>query len=131
MTGFVKIGHVSELEAAGQFSRWVGNHDILVFRHDGAIRAFSNICPHFGGPVGYHQMRNGTFTCLWHNLQFDAATGRCKSMPKFALREYRLRIEAGEIYALLVEQPDDAPACRDRDLAALGALQPEEASAAS
>ncbi len=117
MTGFVKIGDARELDAAGQFSRWVGNHDILVFRHNGVIRAFSNICPHFGGPVGYHQMRNGTFTCLWHNLQFDAATGQCKSVPKFQLREYRLRIAAGEIYALLVEHPDGEPALRNDDLA--------------
>ena len=28
--GFVKVGDVAELGAAGQFSRWVGNHDILV-----------------------------------------------------------------------------------------------------
>jgi nitrite reductase/ring-hydroxylating ferredoxin subunit len=131
MTGFVKIGHVHELEAAGQFSRWVGNHDVLVFRHNGTIRAFSNICPHFGGPVGYHQMRNGTFTCLWHNLRFDAATGRCRSVPKFRLREYRLRIEAGEIYALLVEQSEDELVCRDRGLAAASTSQPEETETAS
>lgn len=121
MTAFVKIGDVNELDAAGQFSRWVGNHDILVFRHKGAVRAFSNICPHFGGPVGYHQMQNETFTCLWHNLQFDAATGQCKSVPKFRLREYRIRIEAGEIYALLVEHPDAAPVFCDRGLANAGA----------
>jgi nitrite reductase/ring-hydroxylating ferredoxin subunit len=131
MTGFVKIGYLRELEEAGQFSRWVGNHDILVFRQDGAIRAFSNICPHFGGPVGYHQMQDGTFTCLWHNLQFDTATGRCRNVPKFKLREYRLKIIAGDIYALLVEPPDDLPARRDRDLAVAEPQQSGEAKTAS
>lgn len=128
MTDFVKIGEVRELDAAGQFSRWVGNHDILVCRHDGAIRAFSNICPHFGGPVGYHRMRNGTFTCLWHNLRFDAATGQCRTVAKFRLREYRLRIEAGAIYALLVEHPGAEPAGRDRVPA--GTARPEKARTA-
>jgi nitrite reductase/ring-hydroxylating ferredoxin subunit len=105
-TGFVKVGHVSELEAAGQFSRWVGSHDILVFRRNGLIRAFSNICPHFGGPVGYHQLTDGRFTCLWHNLHFDADTGQCLSVAKFKLREYKLMIENDVIFVQLVERLD-------------------------
>ncbi|MBV9378313.1 MAG: Rieske (2Fe-2S) protein [Alphaproteobacteria bacterium] len=100
---FVKIGYISELEPAGQFSRWVSNHDILVFRRNGVIRAFSNVCPHFGGPVGYHQMTEGKFTCLWHNLQFDADTGQCLSVTKFKLREYKLMIKDEIIFARLVE----------------------------
>ena len=102
--GFVKVGHLSELEGAGQFSRWVGNHDILVFRWNGVIRAFSNICPHFGGPVGYHKLTKGKFTCLWHNLQFDADSGQCLSVSKFKLREYKLMINDVDICALLVEK---------------------------
>jgi nitrite reductase/ring-hydroxylating ferredoxin subunit/putative flippase GtrA len=102
--GFVKVGQVAELDEAGQFSRWVGNHDILVFRYNGAIRGLSNICPHFGGPVGYYQLRNGKFTCLWHNLQFDAESGRCVGLPKLRLREYKITVQNGEIYAQLVEE---------------------------
>jgi nitrite reductase/ring-hydroxylating ferredoxin subunit/putative flippase GtrA len=102
--GFVKVGHVAELGAAGQFSRWVGNHDILVFRRNGSIRGLSNICPHFGGPVGYYRLREGKFTCLWHNLQFDADSGRCVMFPKLRLREYKIKVQEGEIYARLVEE---------------------------
>jgi nitrite reductase/ring-hydroxylating ferredoxin subunit len=104
--GYVKVGHVSELDGAGQFSRWVCNHDILVFRRNGVIRAFSNICPHFGGPVGFHELTDGKFTCLWHNLQYDADTGQCLSVAKFKLREYKLMIKDGEIFANLVEYGD-------------------------
>ena len=102
-TDFVKVGHLSELDGAGQFSRWVGNHDILVFRRNGVIRAFSNICPHFGGPVGYHELTEGRFTCLWHNLQYDADTGQCLSVAKFKLREYKLMIKDADVFAQLVE----------------------------
>jgi nitrite reductase/ring-hydroxylating ferredoxin subunit len=101
--GFVKVGEVAEFGSAGQFSRWVGNHDILVFRHNGTIRGLSNICPHFGGPVGYYQLRDGRFTCLWHNLQFDADSGRCVAFPKLRLREYKIEVREGVIYAQLVE----------------------------
>jgi nitrite reductase/ring-hydroxylating ferredoxin subunit len=102
-TGFVKVGHLSELDGAGQFSRWVGKHDILVFRRNGVIRAFSNICPNFGGPVGYHELTDGRFTCLWHNLQYDADTGQCLSVAKFKLREYKLMIKDADVFAQLVE----------------------------
>jgi nitrite reductase/ring-hydroxylating ferredoxin subunit/putative flippase GtrA len=115
--GFVKVGEVAELGTAGQFSRWVGNHDILVFRHNGAIRGLSNVCPHFGGPVGYYQLRDGRFTCLWHNLQFDADNGRCIAFPKLRLREYKIKVQEGEIYAELAEE-EPAPAT---DTAALSA----------
>ena len=67
------------------------------------IRAFSNICPHFGGPVGYHELRDGRFTCLWHNLQYDADTGQCLSVAKFKLREYKLIIKDADVFAQLVE----------------------------
>jgi nitrite reductase/ring-hydroxylating ferredoxin subunit len=110
VNGFVKIGHVEELEPHGQFSRWVGNHDILVFRWQGTIRALSNVCPHFGGPVGYYRLRDGRFTCLWHNLQFAAADGRCVSHPRLRLREYTLKVEGGAIYALLAEETPVSPA---------------------
>lgn len=101
--GFEKIGTVSELGGAGQFTRWIKNHDIVVFRADGNIRAFSNVCPHFGGPVGYHKIRRGLFTCLWHNLQFRASDGQCLQL-KYRLREYKTEVEDGDIYVQLVER---------------------------
>lgn len=101
-TEFEKIGHISELDRAGQFTRWVKNHDILVFRSNGTVRAFSNVCPHVGGPVGYHKMRDGLFTCLWHNLQFRTSDGQCLTL-KHRLREYRLQVEDGNIFVQLVE----------------------------
>jgi len=103
MSEYVKVGDVAELQGAEQFSRWVGNHDILVFKWNGEIRAFTNVCPHFGGPVGFHRMKNGKFTCLWHNLEFSADTGHCLSVPRLRLREYELKIEDNSIYARLVE----------------------------
>jgi nitrite reductase/ring-hydroxylating ferredoxin subunit len=103
MGEFVKIGYVAELSRSGQFSRWVQNHDILVFTWSNGIRAFTNVCPHFGGPIGFHKMKNGKFTCLWHNLEFSAETGQCLSIPRFGLREYKVKIEGEVIYAQLVE----------------------------
>ena len=105
-TGFQRIASVSELEPYGQFSKWVDDHDILVFRQDGEIKALSNICPHFGGPVGYHQMKDGVFTCLWHNYRFEAASGECLTNRHLCLRSYKIKVEDGGIWVQLVENDE-------------------------
>ena len=102
-TAYRRIGTLAELEPYGQFSRWIDDHDVLVFRLRGKVRALSNICPHFGGPVGYHQMKDGVFTCLWHNYRFEAETGRCQTMKTLCLREYAVKVEDGAIWVQLVE----------------------------
>ena len=102
---YQRIASVSELEPHGQFSKWVDDHDILVFRQDGQIKALSNVCPHFGGPVGYHQMQKGVFTCLWHNYRYEAASGRCLNNENLCLRGYKVKVEDGGIWVQLVECP--------------------------
>jgi len=98
-----RLGDLSELEPHGQFSKWVDGHDILVYRYQGEVRAMSNICRHFGGPIGYHKMKDGQFTCLWHNFKFSAADGSCLTNPKLGSRMYKLEIRGNEIWVQLVE----------------------------
>ena len=70
------------------------------------IKAYSNICPHFGGPIGHHKIKknvdgNPVFTCLWHNLEFDIYKGKCFQSEKLKLREYDLSIEGDDIFVFL------------------------------
>jgi nitrite reductase (NADH) small subunit len=101
---FRRIASVAELEPHGQFSKWVDDHDILVYRHNGQIKAISNICPHFGGPVGYHKAKDGVFTCLWHNYRFEAENGRCLTNRHLCLRGYKVKVEDGGIFVQLAEK---------------------------
>lgn len=103
MTEFTKVGTLRDLEPHGQFSRWVEDHDVLVFKEDNEIKALSNICPHFGGPVGFHKKREGRFTCLWHNFQFGSSNGRCIDHPGLSLRNYKVKVENDDILVQLVE----------------------------
>lgn len=97
------VARRSELAKSGQVSRWVDDHDLLIFEHQGKVKVLSNICPHLGGPVGYHKLKNGRFTCLWHNFQFSADSGQCVEHPKLCLREYKTEIRGDEIWVQLVE----------------------------
>jgi 3-phenylpropionate/trans-cinnamate dioxygenase ferredoxin component len=99
----IKIGTIDELEKHGQFSKWINDHDILVFRWKENIKALSNICPHFGGPVGYHKLKDGCFTCLWHNFQFSAEDGKLvyptePRLLNFQLREYTVKLLDRDIW---------------------------------
>ena len=101
----IKIGTLNDLKNSNQFSRWANDHDVLVFKFKNSIRAYSNICPHFGGPVGYHEIKynNGVpvFTCLWHNLQFSVETGKCTTYKKFCLREYKVEVVNEDIFVYI------------------------------
>ncbi len=100
------IGKISDLDKNNQFTKWVDDHDVLVFRHNNEIKAYSNICPHFGGPIGHHKIRKNSegkhvFTCLWHNLEFDIHKGTCTQVKNFKLREYDLSLEGDDIFVFL------------------------------
>lgn len=93
---------IKELKKHGQITKWIGDHDILLYEHEGEIKAISNICPHFGGPVGYHKAKDGVFTCLWHNWEFSCTTGSCITNPGLSLRNYELKIDGDKILVNLL-----------------------------
>ncbi len=105
--GFQRIANVSELEPHGQFSKWVDDHDLLVYRYEGQLKVLSNVCPHFGGPVGYHKIKDGKFVCLWHNYEFLAKDGSCLTNKHLGLRDYEVRELNGEIWVKLVENTSE------------------------
>lgn len=100
-----KIGTLNDLKRHNQFSRWIKDHDILIYKFNNEIRGISNICPHFGGPIGYHEIKkkNGmhVFTCLWHNLQFNVDTAQCTTQKNFCLRKYEVKVEQNDIFVYI------------------------------
>jgi methionine sulfoxide reductase heme-binding subunit len=96
------VASLEELKKTGQLTRWLNDHDILLYEYEGQIKALSNICRHFGGPVGYHKAKNGVFTCLWHNWRFSCADGSCLSHPGLPLRQYPVKILDGNVYVDLL-----------------------------
>lgn len=92
------LASIDELKKTGQLTRWVDDHDILLYEYEGQIKAISNICR----PVGYHKNKDGVFTCLWHNWQYSCKDGSCISHPGLPLRQYPLRIDGNKIYVDLL-----------------------------
>ena len=100
-----KIGNIQDLNKNNQFSRWVDDHDILIYKNGNKIEAISNICPHFGGPIGYHEIKvvnnKPVFTCLWHNLQFSINSGKCTTHSNLILRKYDIEVENEDIFVYI------------------------------
>ena len=46
--------------------------EVHVYRHNGRVRAVSNTCLHFGGPL---DCKDGIFVCPWHGAAYDMANG--------------------------------------------------------
>ena len=95
---YTYLASLEELKKTGQLTRWVEDHDILLYEYEGQIKALSNVCRHFGGPVGYHKAKNGEFTCLWHNWRYSCKDGSCLTHPGLPLRQYTLKIVDEKIY---------------------------------
>lgn len=106
---FERVGTLADLEQHGQFTKWVKDHDLLVYQHEGTVKAISNICRHFGGPVGFHKMKDETFTCLWHCYKFSAKDGTCLNNKELSLRRYRVKVEGSDILVCLVENTNPNP----------------------
>lgn len=73
--------------------------DVLVVRHGDRFFAYRNACPHQGMPLDdAHLSHEGTLTCPWHGLEFDACSGECKNEPLVQLDPLPLRIVEGHVW---------------------------------
>jgi choline monooxygenase len=78
-------GHVSQLPAPGAFLRAevAGNPLVLVRDHDGAVRAFYNVCRHRGGPLAMEEHGCATMLqCKYHGWTYRL-DGTLRGVPRF------------------------------------------------
>lgn len=58
---------------------------VALVRHEGALYALDNVCPHAGGPMGEGQIEDGALVCPYHSWAFELKTGRCSFDPTLTL----------------------------------------------
>ena len=80
MIGFEKVAQVDEITPAFPKRAIVGDCECVLFRIDGQIFAFENLCPHQRYSV-FHQgvLDHYTITCPMHGWSFDVRTGKAVS----------------------------------------------------
>jgi nitrite reductase/ring-hydroxylating ferredoxin subunit len=66
----VREGALTEVDFLGR--------PAILFREDGRVTAYLNVCAHLGGPL---HLEEGTLRCQWHGACFDARSGRARCGP--------------------------------------------------
>jgi nitrite reductase/ring-hydroxylating ferredoxin subunit len=116
------ICKASELKDGDRQIIRIGEKEIGIFRHEGEYFAYSNFCPHQGGPacegltiarveeclredktsmglsVSETQMN---FVCPWHGYEFDMRTGEHVADRSIRLRKYNVVEKGDEIYVVV------------------------------
>ncbi len=72
----VRVASIADIPEDSGLCVSVSARQVALFRHDGAVFAIGNICPHQGAPLaeGFHE--DGFVECPMHGWQFDVRTGR-------------------------------------------------------
>jgi len=113
------VGKIAEFKDGERRIVFLGDHEIGVFRENGAFYAYSNYCLHQGGPacegltiakVEERIMPDKTskglyfsdtelhFVCPWHGYEYDIKTGECVSDRRLKLRKYEVIEKGDEVY---------------------------------
>lgn len=77
-----------------------GRHWAL-FNVDGTFHLCEDRCPHMDCPIHDGIVHRGVVTCMWHQWQFDLATGECLLSEHIRLAKHPTSIDNGIIYANL------------------------------
>jgi nitrite reductase/ring-hydroxylating ferredoxin subunit len=81
-------------------------HGIVLFKHEGAVYALDNRCPHMGFPLHRGTLRNGILTCEWHHARFDLCSGGTFDVFADDARTFPVDIRDGEIFVDVGTRPD-------------------------
>lgn len=115
------VTETSELKERERKIVPAGNTEIAVYRLNGNLYAYENLCAHQGGPAcegllmpkveeviaadkTYQAKRfdydEWHIVCPWHGWEYDLATGEFVVQRKFRLKKFEVIEKSGRIYVL-------------------------------
>ena len=111
---WVRAASADALDMGGCVVASVAGHAVALFRHEGAIYAVDNRCPHMGFPLSRGSVADGLLTCHWHHARFDLASGG--TLDPFAddVRSYPAKVEGSDIFIDVAPKDDGAGYWRRR-----------------
>ena len=118
----IAVGESGDVPELGRLVVDVGDQTIGIFRVDGRLHAYVNLCPHQGGPVcqgkimpkvreniDANRVAHGMvydrsemhIVCPWHGAEYIISTGRHPSAPDMSLTPVEVSEREGRIYVRL------------------------------
>lgn len=74
-----------------------GRYPLLLWREDGAVRAFKAYCSHQGMELMNSGIKGAQVTCAQHGWQFSLPDGRCSRGEKWGLNELPVSLRSGRV----------------------------------
>ena len=78
---------------------------VLLVNVKGQLNAFVDRCLHQAVPLSLGRLQGGVITCWAHEWQYDACTGASINPDNVELTRFPLKIEGGEIFVELSDDP--------------------------
>ena len=104
--GFEKVCKLSDLRDKEGKRFWVDDVDVAIFKVDGEVYAFSNVCPHQHTPVMYNGfIEEGCIVCPNHGWMFDLKSGSLKATHK-GLDKYETKIDGDDILVKVTKKKE-------------------------
>jgi nitrite reductase/ring-hydroxylating ferredoxin subunit len=117
----IKVGEIAEFSELSPKAVKIGDAQVFVYRYKGKFYAYTDKCPHQGGPACEGDLRECvvgeidenrlyvesvskerfSIVCPWHGVEYDLETGECRTNRRLRLRHYNVILEGTEV---LVEQ---------------------------
>ena len=98
MTDWQTVCRFDELPEDGGRAVWINGRPVALFRHEGAIYALDDRCPHREGQLSEGRVAGGKAICPLHGWDFDLATGISPYNPNDCIATYPAAItEDGEV----------------------------------
>ena len=116
------VAHTSELKERDRKIIPHGNTEIGVYRANGKLYAYQNLCAHQGGPacegllmpkvedvIARDQTYQGQkfnyeelhIVCPWHGFEYDLTDGVNAGNKRFHLKKYEVEVRKGGVYVLI------------------------------
>ncbi|MFP4484850.1 MAG: FAD-dependent oxidoreductase [Spirochaetota bacterium] len=108
---WLDIGGSEEVPENQPVARALDSGDtVLLYRHDGTLRAWSDACPHIGCNISKGPVYGSTAVCPCHNARFDLTNGRALCAPSLDdLPSYDVKEKDGRI---MIGEPREQPIIR-------------------
>ena len=119
-----KVAPLAQLRADRALAVEVDGQKIILLRDGDAVRAYSAVCPHAGGPLEEGGICQGRIICPWHKGAFRVCDGALLEPPPLDdLTRYPARVEGQDVYVDVTPAPPQAvrPQMDERTFVIVGA----------
>ena len=107
---FVAAADLPTLEREGRSRVNVDGRAVVLFHHEGAVRAVDDRCPHMGFPLSEGTVDDGVLTCHWHHARFELSCGATFDPWADDVATYPVTVEDDTVYVDPRPTPDESPA---------------------